>query len=344
MKLLPEDDLRHAPDPAKWWNESFYFNFFDSGAGLGGFIRIGFSPALGVTDSILVLWRRDGKPLFVRTCAPWSPADSAEPTVAAGPLTARCEEPLARWQIAYDGDAFVISEPREVTIFTASGPWMLPRQRVRLALSFEAFHPAFLFPRFAQRRLPLREALASIGPEGSLLDQLRMSPELLASAVAMRGNHHFEQAGHWRGAVEIDTERFDFAGTGTRDRSWGIRDWRVFSWYRWINAQFGEELAFTASRMCLVGHEAWGGYVWHDGRLSTLSDWSREEHADGTAVVTLRPESEREIVVEVKTITPIPINMSGTRYRTVLDEAIGRFAWGGRESLGMNEHVQRSYP
>jgi hypothetical protein len=27
-----------------------------------------------------------------------------------------------------------------------------------------------------------------------------------------------------------------------------------------------------------------------------------------------------------------------------LDEAIGRFAWGGRESLGINEYVHRSYP
>jgi hypothetical protein len=344
MKLLPEDDLRHAPGPGQWWNESFYFNFFDFKGGPGGFIRIGFSPASGVTDGIFVLRRGSGRLLLVRTYAPWTPVDSGNGVVAAGALTARCVEPLARWQIAYDGDAFVVSDAREVMLFTASGLWMLPTQRVRLALSFEAFHPAFLFPRLPQRRLPLRKALASSGPEGSLLDRVRMLPELLGSAVAMRGNHHFEQAGHWRGAIEIDAERFDFAGSGMRDRSWGIRDWRVFSWYRWINAQFGEQFAFNAFRVRVVGHEAWGGYVWKDGRLSSLSDWSREEHAGGAAVLTLRPESGREIAVQVTTMTPVPFTMEGTRYRTVLDSAIGRFAWGGQESLGINEHLRRSYP
>jgi hypothetical protein len=344
MKLLPEDDLRHAPGPGQWWNESFYFNFFDFKGGLGGFIRIGFSPASGVTDGIFVLRRGNGRLLLVRTYAPWSAVDCGKGVVAAGALMARCEEPLARWQIAYDGDAFVVGDAREVMFFSASGPWMLPTQRVRLALSFEAFHPAFLFPRLPQRRLPLREALVSSGPEGSLLDRVRMLPELISSAVAMRGNHHFEQAGHWRGAIEIDAERFDFAGTGMRDRSWGIRDWRVFSRYRWINAQFGEQLAFSAIRVRVVGHEAWGGYVWKDGRLSTLSDWSREEHADGAAVVTLHPESGRQIAVQVTTVTPVPITLAGTRYRTVLDEAIGRFAWDGHEYLGMNEHWRRSYP
>jgi hypothetical protein len=32
MKPFPGDDLLHAPDPAQWWNESFYFNFFDTKA------------------------------------------------------------------------------------------------------------------------------------------------------------------------------------------------------------------------------------------------------------------------------------------------------------------------
>jgi hypothetical protein len=344
MSLIPEDDFRHAHGPAQWWNESFYFNFFDSGGRLGGFIRIGFSPGFGLTDGFLVLRLGDGTLLIARTRAPWSEARDGETVLAAAALTAQCEEPLARWQIAYDGDAFVIGDPREVAFLTASGLWMLPRRQVRLGLSFDAFHQPFVFPSLPQRRLPLREALASSSPEGSLLDRARMLPDLLKSAIAMRGNHHFEQAGHWRGAIEIDAERFNFAGTGLRDRSWGIRDWRVPDWYRWINAQFGEQLAFNAFRVRLVGHEAWCGYVWQDGRLSMLSDWSREEHAGGAATLTLRPETGPEVVVQVKTITPVPLTLAGTRFRTILDEAIGRFAWGGRESLGINEYVHRSYP
>jgi hypothetical protein len=344
MKLLPEDDLRHAHSPARQWNESFYFNFFDSGGRLGGFIRIGFSPGLGITDGILGLRLADGTLLLARICTAWRPTFVGETVVAAGALTARCEEPLARWKIAYDGDAFVVDDARDVTFFTASGLWMLPTRRVRFALSFEAFHPAFLFPKLPQRRLPLREALASSTPEGSLLDRVRALPELLKSVPAMRANRHLEQAGHWRGAVEIDAERFDFAGTGLRDRSWGIREWRMFSQWRWINTQFGEQLAFSAYRVRVLGHEAWGGYIWRDGRLSIMRDWSREEDAGGAVVLTLRPEFGPEIVVHVKRTTSIPITLSGTRFRLVLDEAIDRFAWDGREFLGINEHGHRSYP
>jgi hypothetical protein len=289
MGLIPEDDFRHAHGPAQRWSESVYFNFFDSEGGLGGFIRIAFSPASGVTDGIFVLWRGNGKLLLVRTYASWSPVECAKRVVAAGALTARGEEPLARWMIAYDGDVFVVGDAQETMFFTASGPWMLPTQRVSLALSFEAFHPAFLFPRLPQRWLPLRKVLASSRPEGSLLDRVRTLPQRLDSAVAMRGNHHFEQAGHWRATIEIDAERFDFAGSGMRDRSRGIRDWRVFSWYRSINAQFGEPLAFTVIRMRVVGHEALEriclerGPPLHAEGLVTAAARRRRRHADASS-------------------------------------------------------------
>jgi hypothetical protein len=123
MSLIPEDDFRHAPCPAQWWNGSFYFNSFDSGGRLGGFI--GFSLAFGLTDGSLVLRLGEGTLLIARACARGATRDG-EAVVAAGALTAQCEEPLTRWQIAYDGDAFVISDPRKVAFFTAS-----PRVRRR---------------------------------------------------------------------------------------------------------------------------------------------------------------------------------------------------------------------
>ena len=64
---------------------------------------------------------------------------------------------------------------------------------------------------------------------------------------------------------------------------------------------------------------------------------------DGTARIW-DAATGREIAVQVTTMTPVPFTMEGTRYRTVLDSAIGRFAWGGQESLGINEHLRRSYP
>jgi hypothetical protein len=345
MTLVPDDDLRHSHGPGRWWSESFYFNFFDSRSRMGGIIRIGFSPAWGMADGFLVLRLAEGALLIARLRVPWIEASAGEVVVAAGALTARCEEPMARWHVAYDGDAFVIADPGELAFYTASGLWILPRRRLRLALSFNAFHPPYLFPKLPQRWLPLREVLAPNSTEGSLSGRVKMLPALLKSAVAMRqDNRHFEQSGHWRGAIEIDAERFDFAGTGMRDRSWGTRDWRVFDRYRWINAQFGERLAFNAFRMRAVGHEAWGGFVWQDGRLSTLSDWSREEQDGGAATLTLRPETGKEVVVRAKTLTPVRLTLMDAGFKCILDEAVGHFVWAGEERLGVNEHVHRSYP
>ena len=39
------------------------------------------------------------------------------------------------------------------------------------------------------------------------------------------GAHHIEQSGRWRGGLEIDGDVCRIDGTGSRDHSWGRRDW-----------------------------------------------------------------------------------------------------------------------
>jgi hypothetical protein len=51
---------------------------------------------------------------------------------------------------------------------------------------------------------------------------------------------HFEQSGAPRGKVEFADGRIvRFSGLGERDKSWGVRDWHIESWYA-LHAQFNE--------------------------------------------------------------------------------------------------------
>ena len=341
--LSPEDDARHAHGPHAFWNESFYFNFFDPTGGLGGVTRIGYSPAKSVTDGLLALYLPNRTALVVRTVEAWKPAHAGDFAPQAGTLRYRCLEPHQRWELRYEGDAWLIEDPRDCEWLTALGLVARPRRAVSFTLEFRAFHPVYVFPSLPQRRLPLGEALRGPGGTGGLVARLKLIPPRLASAVAMRDNAHLEQAGRVFGQVELDGVAQTFEGTGMRDRSWGVRDWRVATRWRWINAQFGEALAFNAFRIHLVGYDAWGGYVWHEGKLMSLADWSRVER-DGHAVLTLRPEGGESLEIRVETQMALPFTIQEPGFSTVLDEEIARFRWRGWETRGVNELMQRKFP
>lgn len=46
--VAPADERRHPPGPEPLWNESWYFDFADEAGTLGGYVRIGLYPHLGV--------------------------------------------------------------------------------------------------------------------------------------------------------------------------------------------------------------------------------------------------------------------------------------------------------
>ena len=45
----PADEARHEPTHERFWSESYYFDFHDEDGSLGGYVRIGLYPNLGVT-------------------------------------------------------------------------------------------------------------------------------------------------------------------------------------------------------------------------------------------------------------------------------------------------------
>jgi len=184
----PADERRHAPGEGALWGESWYVDF-SRDDGLGGFVRLGLYPNLGVAwwwTHLLVPGRhlvavRDhdvplprGQGLEVRADGLW--ADLI------------CETPLEHWSIGLEAFGVGLDDPAE-----AWGDEWGERLPVGLDLEWEAAGPP-------------AEGLApgpAPGPEGG----------------------GYTQAGRVRGDLLIGDARIDFDGPGLRARSWGTCDW-----------------------------------------------------------------------------------------------------------------------
>ncbi|UCH29827.1 MAG: hypothetical protein JSV06_02045, partial [Myxococcales bacterium] len=98
--LQPSDEHWHESTKQAHWNESFYFNVFDSDAGWACAVRVGASPDAGARDGFICLYLPDQTTGFIRTSQS-SVGDESQ--IAAGGIALRCAEPFRRWHITYDG-------------------------------------------------------------------------------------------------------------------------------------------------------------------------------------------------------------------------------------------------
>ena len=64
MRLEPQDDYLHAVEAASNFNESRYYNFFDPGVGMGGWVRMGNRPNEGYAEMTVCLYLPDGRVAF----------------------------------------------------------------------------------------------------------------------------------------------------------------------------------------------------------------------------------------------------------------------------------------
>lgn len=96
-------ESNHTPTENPFWQESWYFNFSDTFAGVWGLSRIGYRPGKNTADGLLMAVI-DGKPEVL-----YAPVgrklDSAKVmidsprTLKTNNLIYHCEEPLSRWRI-----------------------------------------------------------------------------------------------------------------------------------------------------------------------------------------------------------------------------------------------------
>ena len=110
----PSDEARHEPTEERFWSESYYFDFHDDEGSLGGYVRIGLYPNLGVTWQWACLVGAQ-RPLVtaINHEAPLPPAGSLEIRCEGLAANHECRTPNERFGVVVDARAAVLEDPAQ---------------------------------------------------------------------------------------------------------------------------------------------------------------------------------------------------------------------------------------
>jgi len=317
--LVPEDDYTHELGPEPNFNESMYFNFFDTGKSLGGWFRLGNRANEGQAEMTVCLYLPDGRVLF----------NFQRPQIAnnegfhAGGLHFEVEEPGQRLRTSYDGPAVELAEPREMAdpkkAFTSN-----PRKRVRFDLVHDAVGPLY-------------------GSGGSRSEAQKQAEQQFAKA-------HYEQHMHVTGSLGIEGEHYEIDGYGLRDHSWGPRHWQAIHRYEWLTMNFGPDLGAMVSiiQRDAEGRErSAGGVLIRGMEMERLVDAEIEaEYEPGglfhrKVVARVRTESGEELCIEGEVKSFIPLRNRRAGLQTHIGEGMTEWKLGDRTGHGLSEFLRQ---
>jgi hypothetical protein len=314
VRLVPADEHMHENTGESNFNESMYFNFFDAGRRLGGFLRIGNRPNEGYAETTICLYRPGGSVLFHFQRAPIADNSRFE----AGGMRFVVEKPFERLHIRYAGKACLLREPMEM-----SDPGRAFKENpfvpVELELGIEGVGPMF-----------------GGEPEERRADEMEFA----------RG--HYEQHHRAVGRLAIDGEEFAVDGYGLRDHSWGPRSWQAPASYRWLTANFGPELGFMGSWITRPdGQETRGGFV-HRGRDLVLvkdiridTDFVGPEQVHDRIHATLTCADGATLAVEGRVLSLIPLRNRREGKVTRISEGMTEWRCEGRTGYGLSEYLDQ---
>ena len=315
----PADELFHRLESHRGARESVYFNVQDPSRGLVMVASAGVRRG-GRGESLVALGVRPGEVLFAIDLAP---AGGWPSKLVVGATTVE----LTPLRLTFEG-----------RLAAHRGPF--PPGPV----------PALLTPREVAVRFDLR-----FTPASAAVDFCRGLPDVVREALAPLGAHHVEQSGTWAGTVEVDGRAIPVAGTGSRDHTWGRRDWSAADWWRLFTLRLGHEVAVHALVVSARGRVVEGGFVWRDGRAERITrvQFAPQREAGvlralqlevttaAGATIRIEGEVDRTITVPVDPDRRLHRHLSGRPWRLMLDENFTRYRGLGREGHGMAEITRR---
>ena len=156
--------------------------------------------------------------------------------------------------------------------------------------------------------------------------------------------------------MDVDGQAFPVSGTGSRDHSWGLRDWEAADYWRLFTVRLGDDLAVHALSVSVRGRLVEGGFVWRDGRAERVTRVRcAAERQDGALAlvragglhrVRRRRCAWRGTVGRTLTV-PVELerrpwrHLAGRPYRLLLHENFTRYEGEGRTGHGMAEITER---
>jgi hypothetical protein len=314
--ITAADDSTHPLGPEKNFNESMYFNFFDTKLNRGGFLRVGNRANEQYAEVTLCLYEPGGQVLFNYK----RPEIASNDAYDAGGMRFETLEPLLRHRTTYEGSAVYLENPEAM-----SDPGQAfrenPHKKVSIDLVHEAVGPVY-------------------GSTGA--DRVVLDPEKEFAKA------HYEQHMRVTGKLSIDGDTYDIDGFGLRDHSWGPRYWQNIYSYRWLTCSFGPALNIMVSEVRPnTESRTEGGVVIRDGKLERIVHLSLESQFDGdrpfhrSMVADLELESGEHVNLEGKVLGFIPLRNRREGMVTHIGEGMTEYRCLGQKGLGISEYLDQ---
>jgi len=323
LTLLPTDDLMHENSGEENFNESAYYNFFDSRRRIGGFVRLGNRPNEGYAEMTTCFYMPDGRVAFMFK----RPEIASNTGHDAGGLRFEVRTPFVEHRVTYRGHACMLTNPLEMadpkTAFGAN-----PFVSVELDVQYLGLSPGY----GGELRRREGDGWVSVRSEK-------------AGQEFAKG--HLEQHGKAIGTLTIDGERFELDAPGLRDHSWGPRYWQAPKYYRWLTMSFGDDLgAVPILTVHRDGRELHAGYVYRRGhdneaivKTEIATDFVGEQQLHDRIQVRATTASGEIIEITGKVLSMIPLRNRREGRVTRIAEGMTEWRWGDRVGYGLSEYL-----
>jgi rifampicin phosphotransferase len=313
----PADERLHPFVAHRSARESVYFNAYDPRAGIGIIASMGVRPG-GRGEAVLGIALPDGRSLF-------------------GLFLARAE-----------------SDARHFAVGGVGTSWGTTRLffRGRLAPWESARFPPPPLPLLIAPRTVDVDLQVLLHPATPAVDLVAGLAAEERGFVAPLGAHHVEQSGLFRGHLTIDGVRHELEASGSRDHSWGRREWPAADHWKLFTVRFDDDLALHALTTSVLGRRVAGGFLWRSGELVPLTrvECAHEPEAASFELQVQTRTGERlafEGVIERALRVPVEMarrprpHLAGRPWAFVLRENFTRYTGDGRLGFGVAEFAER---
>jgi hypothetical protein len=314
--IKPEDDYTHPLGPEKNFNDSMYFNFFDTKKNTGGFLRIGNRANERYAEVTLCLYLPTGEILFNYR----RPEIDNNDAFDAGGMKFETLEALTKHRTTYEGTAVFLTDPSQMAD-PSNAFRNNPHKPVSIELTHEAAGPVY-------------------GSSGA--GRETQDPEKDFAKA------HYEQHMRVTGHVTVDGDRVEIDGFGLRDHSWGPRYWQNIQSYRWLNCTFGPDLGIMVTEIRpTADSRTQGGVVVRGETMQAITSVDIDSNFDGDSPVhtgmkaTLVLDNGETITLEGTVKSFIPLRNRREGKVTHIGEGMTEYRLFDRTALGISEYLDQ---
>ena len=319
--LDPSDEHNHSAGDIDNFNESMYFNAFDSDGRCGSWFRMGNRINEGFAELSVCIYLPDGRVGFNFK----RPRIDTNERFDAGGMKIEIVEPLVRQRVTYEGKICLLDRPHEMAdpkrAFTEN-----PMVDCAVDVMFTGISPI--------------HGGRPVDAEGNDVDT--------GSDFAKA---HYEQLSSAVGTITVGDETFNINGFGVRDKSWGPRFWQSVYWYRWLPMVFGPDFGMTPSYIGSPnGRTHHSGWVFDGGEVHEITECTVKSEYDAdhyqTHLTTTVKTDKRSYDIEGTVRSLIPLRNrratpDGDELLTRITEGMTEFRYGDRVGFGLSEYLDQ---